>query len=285
MVLKRVVREQIVEFFKGDEWSQIMSVMGRGHKECLHSHVYLDSIIHPSSFLDVAHLYFEKLGLKMGRTVPTITISPGNAVLYYLQPGELNHFEFFLRFNDEIVVAPATGVGGATKKMFEYWDPQAMKAFYAKYEYAPMDVAGEEEVRAFFRGDAWEQLVYILMYESHLYGHAHCNVDTRYHPEDIMRIGLEMIKERGWEIGRAVSILYNQNGKQQGKISFLLQKPQVVLEVEYNTVPDAGMRPMRHPVTRTMTYEEARRHLTGIPYHRFDSDDLNWIKDNLPASL
>ncbi|WP_413875608.1 hypothetical protein [Albidovulum sp.] len=285
MVLKKVVREKVVEYFTSDAWKEIMAVMGRGHKDCLHSHIYLDSIIHPSSFLDVAHIYFEKLGLKMGRTVPTITLGPAHAVLYYLQPGELNHFEFFLRFNDEVVVEAATGVGGKQRKMFEYWDPASIQKFYAKHTFAKMGPGDEDEVRAFFRGDAWEQLVYILMYESHLYGHAHCNVDTKYHPEDLMRLGLEAIKERGWEIGRAVSIIYNQNGKEQGKVSFLLQKPQIVLELEYNTVPDVTIRPLRHPVTRTMTYEEARLHMQGVPYHKFDSDDLKWIAANLPSSL
>ena len=104
MVLKRVVREKLVEFYKSPEWNAIMDTMSRGHEDCLHSHIYLDSIIHPSSFLDVAYLYFEKLGLKMGRRVPITTLGPAHAVLYYLQPGNLNHFEFFLRFNDEIVV-------------------------------------------------------------------------------------------------------------------------------------------------------------------------------------
>lgn len=284
MVLKRVVREKVVDYFKSPEWNAIMDTMSRGHEDCLHSHIYLDSIIHPSSFLDVAYLYFEKLGLKMGRRVPITTLGPGHAVLYYLQPGNLNHFEFFLRFNDEIVVEPPTLPGGGKGLTFEYWDKAGMERHYKTFKAAPMDAEDERIVREFFRGEAWEQLVYLLAYQASSYGHAHCTVDTKYHPEDLLKLGVKAIEERGWKIGRAVSIVYPMNGYQQGKVSFLLQEPQIVLELEYNHNPDVTIRPMRQPITHILTYEEARKHLSGVPYHTFDSDDLRWIGENLRSS-
>ena len=70
----------------------------------------------------------------------------------------------------------------------------------------------------------------------------------------------------------------------RARSAFFCRSRRSFSELEYNHNPDVTIRPMRQPVTHILTYEEARKHLSGVPYHTFDSDDLKWIGDNLPSS-
>ena len=79
---------------------------------------------------------------------------------------------------------------------FEYWDKAGMENHYKKLNFAPMGADDKRIVQEFFRGEAWEQLVHILAYQSDLYGHAHCTVDTKYHPEDLLKLGVKAVEER-----------------------------------------------------------------------------------------
>lgn len=284
MILRKLVREKILEYFGSEEWNSAMEVLSRGRVAVRHAHIYADSILHPLDVTRLVHAYFEARGLPIERKIKLLSHGTGYTNVYYIQPKGMCHFEIFLRFTPETVLEPMPAAAARGGKSFEYWDPEYMEAYYRKFDFEPMGDAERKEVQQYFRSDDWKRIYAVMAYENERNVHSHCIVETRLHPEEILPIGQEAIEARGWKVDRGVSVVFGVNGMDQGKITYLVEKPEIVLELEWEFNPDVTIKPAVVPLARVTTTDMVARDTAGVPYLRLNEDDFAWFAANCSES-
>ena len=276
MLLRKVVREKILEYFNSSDWLDVMEVLKRG-RTVRHAHIYLDSILHPDSVRKVALGYLKAKGIPSERHPKLLSHGTGMMNVYYIQPPAMCHFELFLRYNQDVVIEPMAAEAARGNQSFDYWDDAFMARYYTNYAFKPIGAAEEEAVQQYFQSPAWREIYATMAYEDERHVHSHCIVETCLNPEDILPIGKAAIEKRGWIVDRAVSVVFGLQGHDQGKITYLLKEPEIVLELEWEFNPDVVIEPGAVPISRLRTTDMARRDMEGITYLQLNKDDLDWL--------
>jgi hypothetical protein len=273
-MLKTLVTQHTANYFKGEQWETLMKTLGRG-KEVRHAHVYTESILHPYDFAKVIQGYLEKHGFTLQRKITFLSHGTGYGNIYYIHPrADMAHFEVFLNYNDDAIIEPA-GTGKTRAGVnFEYWDDAFMNDYHAQFAFRKPNRAEEEEIVRFFESDHWKQ-AYDFMTVSGI--HSHVPVETGIHPDSLLEIGTRVLESRRWNVGRAVSVVYNLKGYNQGKVSYLLKQPEIVLELDWEFNPNTVIKPRGSTLMHAMTDENVKRDLDGIPYYRLDARDIEAI--------
>lgn len=278
MLLRKLIREQIATYFASSDWQGALDVMKRGRSDVVHAHIYVDSILHPHSIRDVVQAYFRASGRAMERRIKFLSHGQGQLNVYYIQPEGMCHFEVFPRFTTDTVLEPMDAQNARGGSSFDYWDVAFMQKYYERFDFRPM---GNEERAAatdYFQSEAWERLYAVMYYDNERSVHCHAVVNTSLHPEDLLPIGQAAIEARGWEVDRGVSVVFGVNGYNQGKITYLVRKPEIVLELEWAHNPDKLIEPAVVPVARITTTDMVERDMAGLPYVKLDADDIAWLE-------
>jgi hypothetical protein len=281
VILRSVIRKEILNYFRSEDWLGPLKVMEQGREAVRHAHVYCDSILHPNSVTKLVEAYFRATGRPVERKIRLLSHGRGYTNVYYIQPKGMCHFEVFLKFNEDLVIAPMDAQGARGGKAFDYWGPQFMAEYLKQFDFRRMGPEEAGAVREYFVSPAWEQIYGVTMYDNERALHSHCIVDTDLSPDDILPIGQKALEAKGWDIDRAVSIVFNVNGHDQGKITYLVRRPELVLELEWNYVKGAGIRPAHTSMARLTTMDMVDRDIAGVPYLVLNADDVAWVEREL----
>lgn len=282
VILKSLVCDAVVNYFESDAWKELIRQMARG-REVRHAHAYADSILHPEPLIRIVEEYFKAQGLPLQRKI--YVIPPGSAHgmtdLYNIHPKpDWGHCELILRFNQEQVLAPIAAGTTPTGKSVEVWDDAFMEKYYAQFDFrTKLSTQDEKDIKAYFDSPEWK-----LQYNFMLGGtnrHAHALVETSIHPEIIQEFAVKAIESRGWEVTKSVSIVYSARGFDFGKITTLLKRPEIMLELEWAYNPDASIRPGAEPMVLTSTIEDLHRCMSGCDYIRLDDDAVQEIIERI----
>lgn len=278
MLLRKIIREQIALYFESEAWRGAIEIMERGRRDVIHAHVYVDSILHPHSIRDVVQAYFRAHGRAMERKIKFLSHGRGQLNVYYIQPEGLCHFEVFPRFTTETVLEPMDAQNARSGRSFDYWDVAFMRDYYERFRFRPMGENERSAVADYFQSDAWRKLYGVMFFENERSVHGHAIVETSLHPEEILPIGRKAIEARGWEVDRGVSVVFGVNGYDQGKITYLVRKPELVLELEWVHDATKVIEPAVVPVARITTTDMVERDMAGLPYVTLDPDDVMWLE-------
>ena len=284
LILRKLIREEIARYFESPDWLGAIETMERGRADVVHAHVYTDSILHPHSIRDVVQAYFRAKGRAMERKIKFLSHGRGQLNVYYIQPEGMCHFEVFPRFTQDTVLEAMDAQNARGGKSFDYWDVAFMQNYYKQFAFRTMGNEERAAVANYFKSDAWERLYAVMYYENERSVHCHAIVNTSLHPEDILPIGRAAIELRGWDVDRGVSVVFNVNGYDQGKITYLVRKPEIVLELEWNHDPDKLIEPAVVPVARITTTDVVDRDMAGLPYIELDGEDIAWLKNRFTNS-
>lgn len=286
MILRKLVREEIARYFESSAWLGAMKTMERGRSDVVHAHIYADSILHPHSIRDVVHAYFRAKGRTIERKIKFLSHGHGQLNVYYIQPEGMCHFEIFPRFTTDTVLEPMDPRSARGGKSFDHWDVAFMKNYYKRFDFRPMGNAERSATADYFKSAAWERLYAVMYFENERSVHCHAIVDTSLHPEDILPIGQAAIEARGWKVDRGVSVVFGVNGYDQGKITYLVREPEIVLELEWIHNKEKIIEPAVVPVARITTTDMVDRDMVGLPYVHLDADDISWLEARFarPAS-
>lgn len=282
-MLEALVRRHAVDYFFSPHWQDFVKELERGD-EVRHAHIYVDSILPPEAIARLVRTYFEAAGRPLQRQIRFLSHGRGFANVYNVHPAGMCHFEVMVRFNDQVVLEPMPPELTREGRNAEYWDDAFMERFYDQFTFRPMGREEEEEVRAYFRSDAWKSGYACMTYEDRNV-HSHNIVETSLHPEDILPLGLEAIRARGWDVGKAVSVVFNVRGADIGKITYLLSRPEIVLELEWEYNPHVIIRPAVEPISRIIHERDVRRDLDGIPYFPLRDVDVEWAVEEIRRRL
>jgi len=270
-MLKPLVRREIVRYFQGEQWSEVVGLLDRG-RPLRHMHVYTQSVLHPFDVARVVQGYFEQRGFILERKITFLGHGGGLTNVYYVQPrSDMAHFELFLAYDEDAVITPADPSRTREGRNVEYWDDGYMEGYLGRFPFREPDEAERRAVRDYFRSEHWTQVYRFMLHEG---THSHVPVFTGIHPEALKRIGCEVMEERGWKVGKADAVVYSLKGHEQGKVTFLLSSPEIVVELDWEFDPDSVVRP-RHPgLMLEMTDADLASTMQGLDYLRLDGDDI-----------
>ena len=255
-----------------------METMKRGRSEVVHAQLYADSILHPHSIRDVIQAYFRTKGRAIERKIKFLSHAHGQLNVYYIQPEGMCHFEIFPRFTTDTVLEPMDLHNARGGKTFDHWDVAFMANYYKSFDFRPMGNEERSATADYFKSEAWERLYAVMYYDNERAVHCYAIVNTSLHPEDILPIGQAAIEARGWDVDRAVSVVFGVNGYDQGKITYLVREPEIVLELEWIHNRDKTIEPAVVPVARITTTDMVDRDMVGLPYIKLDRDDISWLE-------
>lgn len=232
---------QVAEYFKSEHWIGFLEVLKRG-TEVRHAHIYLDSCLTPMELGPIIEAYFEKAGLPIQRAIKFLPIKADMLNVYNVTPKGMCHFEFFLRYNEDVVLAPMPAKYSREKKNASYWDDEFMQNYYKQYDFHDITPEAEEQIKAYFAGDDFRYCYRMMIDEYRGLIHSHGLVETSIHPEKLIPYAEAAFKELGVEVFRSVSVIFNSFGKEIPKIVFLLGAPEVSVEVEWHYNPNVAIK-------------------------------------------
>ena len=282
MILRSLICEQVVGYFESEDWTYLMHNLARG-KEVLHAHIYADSVLDPRPMLRVIEGYFEAHGLPLQRKIFLLPQSHGLIDIYNIHPRQdMAHFELFMRYSKEQVLAPMSSAATRGGKTVDIWDDKFMKGHLARFNFkTTLTAEDEKNLVSYFGSPAWKsQYVFMGDLESL---HSHSLVETSVHPEIILEFGRKAIEAKGWELSKAVSIVFGMKGFEQGKLTYLVKKPELVLELEWEFNPDVSVVPVAEHIVRTATAADLAPVMSGIEYLELDDEAVREIISALKA--
>lgn len=277
-MLRKVVREKVIDWFRSELWEQF--VKGLSPDDTVyHAHIYADSVLDPISLSKVVKGYFEQKGLPLQRKIRFLGQGHGFTNIYYVQPKGMAHFELFLRYSPDTVLEPMPLSETRSGRVYEYWDKDYMERYYRQYEYRPVGPEEEREIEAYFKSDAWRTLLAVGRDKSCV--HSHAVIETSIHPETILKYGHRALERRHWTVGREVAVVWDFAGFDQCKLTYLLSKPEIVLELELQYEPDAIIRPGPVPVIDIIKDDDLVKSMSGLSYLYLSRDDVDAILNAL----
>jgi hypothetical protein len=284
VILRSFICDTVVDYFESEDWKELVRQMARG-KEVRHAHAYVASILHPEPLLKIVEEYFAARGLPLQRKIYLLPPAKvhGMTDIYNIHPKqEWGHCELILRYSRDKVLSPVST--GATRmgKSVEVWDDEFMEKYYAKYDFkTKLNSQDEKDIIAYFDSPEWK-----LQYNFMLGGtnrHAHALIETSIHPEIIQGFEIKAIETRGWEVSKSVSVVYGSRGFDFGKITTLLRKPEIMLELEWAYNPGVSIKPGAEPMVLTTTLEDLHSCMSGCDYIWLDEEAVREIIKRLKA--
>lgn len=271
MILREVICNEVVSYFASGDWREVMRQMTRG-PEVRHAHVYADSILHPEPLLKIVEAWFEAQDLPLARQIYLLHMPgvPGLADVYNIHPKkDWGHFELLVQYNPDHVLAPSPARMKPSGTTVEVWDEAYMENFYNQFEWKQnLTSQDERDLEAYFTSAEWKQQYLFIL--GGLNRHIHSLIETSIHPEVIQKHLLRSLEAKGWEVAKSVSILYGAKGGEFGKITTLLSKPEIMLELEYEYVPGVSIRVGAEPMRHALTAETLAAMLKESDYLRLD---------------
>jgi hypothetical protein len=286
MILRSLICDAVVNYFESEDWKGLMRQMARG-KEVRHAHAYVDSILHPVPLLRIIEEYFKAHGLPLQRKIYVLPPAKvhGMTDIYNIHPRQdWGHCELILRYSKDQVLSPMATGATRTGKSVEAWDDEFMEKYCAKYNFkTKLTNQDEKDIIAYFDSPEWK-----LQYNFMLGGanrHAHALIETSIHPEIIQEFAIKAIEARGWEVSKSVSVVYGSRGSDFGKITTLLKKPEIMLELEWGYSPDVSIKPGAEPMVLTTTLEDLHDCMSGCDYIELDQEAVQEIIERLKAKV
>lgn len=275
-MFKKIVIENVVRYFHSDQWNRLEEILERG-REVRHLHIYAESALHPHDMAKIVQGYFAKKGFTLQRKIGFLGHGKGVTNVYYIHPRiDMAHFELFLHYNPDIVIEPADASKTRGGENLEFWDDQFMEKYYLQFSFHNPTKEEEKIIANYFKSAHWEQS-YDFMTDNGI--HCHVPVKTSIYPEILLDIGKKVIEEKGWKVSKADSVVYSMKGYDQGKITYLLSSPEIVLELDWEFDSSAIIEPRNQSLILTMTEDTFLKSMQGVQYYRLGNNEIQQIID------
>ena len=285
MILRNLVVQEVVNYFKGEDWTYFMNQLARG-KAVRNAHVYMESIIDVNSMQKVLERYFASQGFSMQRQIIIQAMGRGLFELHNIHPGQdMGCINVFMKYSKDKVLAPRvqkhtiSSVGHTV----EIWDDEFMKKLHARYKYKTT-LTGEDEkdLIAYFNSPDWKAPLLFITWGSAM--HFHAVVETSIHPDIILEYGIKALEAQHWELSRAFTWAIPMKGFDQATLKFLVKKPEVCPEIECYFNPDVSIVPGAESVRgkgSTSDTEDITRARAGLEYIELDDEAVKEIVEAL----
>lgn len=231
----------ISEYFKAPQWVNFLDAISVGDS-VRHAHIYIDSCLSPEGLGEIAEAYLEKKGIPIQRGLKYLPITPDMLNVYNIMPKGMCHFEFFLRYNPDVIIAPMPEKYSREHKNASTWDDAFMMEHYKQYKFREITPEVEKDIHDYFWGDDFRYCFRMMIDEYRGLIHSHGLIETSFNPEQLIPYAVESFKEMNVEVQKAVSVVFCCAGKDTPKMVFLLGSPEVSVEIEWHYNPNVTIK-------------------------------------------
>jgi len=242
------ITKGIVNYFKSDQWQELMGMLTQTEEEIYHIHMYWENRVEAQSLKKLMARYFARKGLKLGRKIDLTSPSPGVAGLHSVHPHDperslyIPAVDMYWRYNPNVVLEPAGPDHGESGKNLIGWGKNYMDNFYKQFDFKCVGPREEREILNYFESAHWQKNLRVI--ESGLYTHVHANLEINFDPWILKTLAIDALKEIGWRMAHVIPCVYKGfKGEYQGKIVFLTAYPEEVWDFGWIYTPDVVIRP------------------------------------------
>jgi hypothetical protein len=226
----RIVQEAIA-YFKSKHWNDLIANHLRNPDDTIyHTHIFLLSQIHPESIGRLFERYFKKIGHELDRKIDYI--APSHVALHTVHPQGLPHFDCFIDFSSDHVLAPLPNddKGAEHGKNLLSWGKRDMDRYLSQFDFKCVGPEEEEKIHQYFRSRHWKEMIaYVTNPEKFV--HAHVYVKINFDPKIIELISRQYMDRMGWIVDKVVPCLFDVNGEYRPKIVYLVGYPEIVFDI------------------------------------------------------
>jgi hypothetical protein len=260
MVRKEVV-ENIVQYFKSDQWQDFMHMVTQTDDPIYHIHIFVENSVHPESLNKLFTAYHKLKGVDLDRGIQFSGL-PGVGMLINVQPIEpktqrfLANYELFWFYNPDVLLAPAEyrpdADISATPLYKEVqsgnlygWGKKYMDDFLKKFDFKCVGPHEEEEIRRYFKSAHFKK--WISLMEDSPADHVHCNVEINFDPWILKMYAEEAFRELGIKVDWVIPNVFRVPEGIRGKLIFLFAYPEWQHDITWDYNPDVVIQPASKP--------------------------------------
>ncbi|MGI9525064.1 MAG: hypothetical protein ACR2PG_25835 [Hyphomicrobiaceae bacterium] len=241
----------IVTYFNSDHWRKFLTFhVENPDAEIWHSHLYLNTSVHPESLRSILEGYFAAQGRELMRCIDFLTpnaTSPLGA-LHNVHPCGLPHFDVFFRYEADVVLGPLPADLAEGGQNMLSWGKQYMDRFYSQFAFQAMGPSEESEIDEYFASRHWKQTLNLILDPDVI--HLHCNVRLGIDPKILELKARAAFERQGWTIDRIVPNVFQVRGAYRGKLVFLGRHPERVYDIGWLFDPAVIVAPSYEPWAR-----------------------------------
>ena len=242
------ITQELVKYFKSDQWQELMHMLTQQEEEIYHIHMYWENRIEAQSLIRLMESYFAKKGTSLDRKIDLTSPKPGVAGLHNVHPHDperslyIPAVDMYWIYNPNVIMEPASPANGEKGKNLVGWGKKYMDNYYKQFDFKCVGPREEKEILKYLHSAHWKKTVRLV--ESGLYTHVHANLEINFDPWILKTLTIDVLKEMGWKVDHVIPCVYiGVNNDYQGKIVFLTAHPEEVWDFGWWYNPDVVIRP------------------------------------------
>ena len=274
------IEKALVDYFSGEHWAGFIQGLEAG-PHVRHAHVYNDGLLHPSCIARFLTFYFARFQRPLLRKIKILPLAEDFMNVYNVQPKGQCHWEFFLNYTPGVLLRPAEKFNARATHAVEFWDDEYMENFYRRFSFKSIGQSELADTDTYFNSFGWKRNLLINIDEFGDVIHTHALIESSLHPEELVKVGQNHLEKIGWKIERGISVVFNNFGWEIGKLTYLVSKPEVVIEIEWHYNPKVTIKEGAVPYFRVSSAEKRRALLGSREYVEFGQDMVERVIDRL----
>jgi hypothetical protein len=226
-------------FESSDHWRRLCASLQDPDPKGTHIHASVDTSIHPDSLEAIMCGYFERMDWPSSRKIDHMAPRHGMGCLHGVEAKGKPHFDFNWFFKPDVGLRACDG--GESGCNLLIWNRWYINQFCRQFPFREPGPAEEKAAEAYFKSDHFlKGLDFPVKVTTN---HMHINVRTSLHPDVIQRHAEMALAKLGWKIYYTCPNVYLVQGKYQGKLVFMCQKPEVVWDIGWRFDPNVVLEP------------------------------------------
>ncbi|MFB3820241.1 MAG: hypothetical protein ACE147_21500 [Candidatus Methylomirabilales bacterium] len=237
---RQALLAEVKEYFvASDHWRRICASLQDLDPTGTHIHTYVDTSVHPDSLEAIMCGYFQRMGWPSARKIDHMAPKAGMGSLHGVEPKGKPHFDFQWFYKPDVGLKACEG--GESGCNLLIWNRWYINRFNSQFPFKDPGPAEEKAMEAYFKSDHFlKGLDYPVKPTTN---HMHVNVHTGVHPDHIQRHAEMALAKLGWKVYYTCPNVYLVQGKYQGKLVFMCQKPEVVWDIGWRFDSQAILEP------------------------------------------
>lgn len=292
-----IITKGVVNYFKSDQWEELMRQLTQTEEELYHTHVYVENKIAMESICRLLERYFKRKGMPLDRKIDAVAPAMDVIGAHSVHPHDpekamyIPAFDFFWKYNPNVVLKPADPSKLSEEgKTILTWGKKYMDNFLKKFDFKCVGPKEEREIREWFESAQWKKG--LRWVEDPRYSHVHINVEISFHPWILKMFATEALRTIGWKLDHVIPCVFHIPEGYQGKIVFLTGYPEEVWDIAWGYNPNVVIRPATKqfagsaPEDGDVAYDVftksyADELMTKYEYERLTNEQIDEILDQV----
>lgn len=233
----------VIEFFKSDFWNNFITNHLRHPDEMVyHAHIYIDTCVHPDSMHPIMYAFWKSRGTPCDRCIDPQSPKPKVAALHGIHPIGYPPFDYFFRFNKDVVVGPMPPeIPEAEKGKNQLsWGKKYQDDFVKQFEYKVVGPEEDKIIRDYFCSKHWKETIENVMNPTIM--HCHANFYLNFDAKILELYVRQELAKIGWRVEHAVPSVYDVRGQYTGKVIYLVGHPEKVFDTCWRYDPNIVLK-------------------------------------------